>query len=99
MAEIKDRLYDLRNKNGLNRVEMAQRLGLNKSSITRFENGETKPSLDLMIKIANEFGVTLDWLAGFDTEIAMEYEMLIKECLNHGISSEKLKRAIDLLRD
>lgn len=99
MVNIKDRLYELRTKSGLNRVEMAERLGVNKSSITRFENGETKPSLDLMIKISHEFGVTMDWLAGFDTEIAMDYEMLIKECMNYGITSEKLKKAIDLLRD
>lgn len=98
MESVKNRLTELREMNNLNKVEMAKRLGLNKSSITRFENGEAQPSLDLMIKIVKEFGVTMDWLAGFDAEVTMDYETLIKECMTSGISPEKLKMAIELMR-
>lgn len=99
MKDIKDRLRELRDMNNLSKVEMAQKLSINKSSITRYESGEIKPTLDIMIKISHAFNVSLDWLAGFDTEKELEYEKLVKECMNSGISSEKLKKAIDLLKE
>jgi transcriptional regulator with XRE-family HTH domain len=99
MKDIKDRIRELREVNGLTRVEMAQKLSVNKSSITRYETGEMKPTLDIMILMHNIFGVSLDWLAGLDNGESIKYDMLIKECVESGITHEKLKKAIEFIKE
>jgi len=98
MKTINQRLIQLREDNGLTKIEMARKLGINKSAITRYELGEYKPTLDVMIKIHDVFGVSLDWLAGFDVDEVRKYDPIIKECIDANVSAERLKRAIDLLK-
>jgi len=97
METITQRLIQLREKNNLSKV--ADKLDLNKSAITRYESGEYKPTLDIMIKIHEVFGVSLDWLAGITNSNPNEYEKIVNECVDLNIAPEKLKKAIDLLKD
>lgn len=99
MKDIKDRIKELRDETGLTRAELAQKLEINKSSVTRYETGEMRPTLDIMIKIHNIFGVSLDWLAGLETGENIQYDMLIKECVDSGITSDKLKKAIEFIKE
>lgn len=95
MADIKQRLVELREKHDLTKADFAHRLGINKSAITRWENGDVKPTLDILMKISQMFDVSLDWLAGFEDDY--EYDTILKKCLNSGISKEKLQAMIDLM--
>lgn len=97
MSDIKQRLMELREIHGLSKAEFAQKLGINKSAITRWENGDVKPTLDVLINISKTFNVSLDWLAGFDTDY--EYDSILKKCLNSGISKDKLKLLLDLIKE
>lgn len=97
MSDIKQRLVELREIHGLSKAEFAQKLNINKSAITRWENGDVKPTLDILINISKTFNVSLDWLAGFDTDKEYEYNEILKKCLNSGISKEKLKKMIELM--
>jgi transcriptional regulator with XRE-family HTH domain len=66
MKTFKDRLYELRQERDLTKVDLAKRIGKSKSAITRYETGEIQPTLDVLLKLKQEFGVSLDWLAGYD---------------------------------
>lgn len=99
MKDIKDRIKELRDETGITRAELAQKLEINKSSVTRYETGEMRPTLDIMIKIHDIFGVSLDWLAGLETGENIQYDMLIKECVDSGITSDKLKKAIEFIKE
>ncbi len=104
MITVAERIIALRDEHELTRAEMAKRLGINKSSITRYENGEINPNLDMLIKISEQFGVSLDWLAGQDDENESEetkirkYIPIIKECIKNDISPESLLKAVELLK-
>lgn len=98
MDNINSRLIKLREDHGLNKIEMAKRLGINKSTITRYEIGEMKPTLDVLIKIKQEFGVTLDWLAGFDTNEAVEYGTVVSECVQSDITPSDLTDAVHFIK-
>lgn len=98
MKTISQRLIQLREENNLSKVEMAKKIGVDKSAITRYEIGDYKPTLDVMIKIHDAFGVSLDWLAGFDVEEIRKYDPVIIECIKSNITTERLKKAIDLLK-
>lgn len=42
---------------GISQTELANRVGSNKSAISRYENGLQKPSLDTLMRVADALGV------------------------------------------
>lgn len=97
MARLADRLKELREDFGLTRLEMAERLGVNKSTITRYENGDMNPTIDMLLKIRETFGVTVDWITGVDTNGEDKYIPAVKKCMEEGISPETLLTMIDAI--
>lgn len=64
MTSFGDRLKELRKKSNLTQQELASKFYLNKSSISRYENGTQLPEHDLLEKIADYFKVSIDYLLG-----------------------------------
>ena len=48
-----------RKMQGLTQAELAKRAGVPRSNITRFESGNYNPSLEMMVRIAEALGMTL----------------------------------------
>lgn len=46
----------------MNQTNLAEKLGLTKSVMSKYMNGSRKPSLDFAIKVKEAFNVSLDWL-------------------------------------
>ena len=59
-----ERILDLMKKNGVKANKLTSELGMGMSSITDWKNGKAKPSFDAIIKIADYFGVSSDYLLG-----------------------------------
>lgn len=57
----------LRERYGLNHTEFTDAAGINRTSFWRYEKGERLPNTEILIKIANTFHVSTDWLLGRDT--------------------------------
>lgn len=62
------RLRELRKNAGMSQEELAKLLGISKSAVGMYEQGQRKKpqSDELLKKIADLFGVTLDFLMGYD---------------------------------
>jgi len=58
------RLKELRIENNLNLIELANYIGVGKSTISNWELGQNEPTLSSLIKLANFFKVSIDFLAG-----------------------------------
>ncbi|MDO3654589.1 helix-turn-helix domain-containing protein [Bacillus subtilis] len=56
------KLKTLRKQEGLTQKELAEKLFLSQSSITRFEKEEILPTSETLSKIANYFDVSIDFL-------------------------------------
>ena len=57
------KLLYLRSKQGMNQTDLARRLGLHtQSHLSRLETGRKEPSVDMVLRIADLFGVTTDYL-------------------------------------
>lgn len=54
----------LRTRAGWSQRELAERLGVDRTAIVKYENGDGEPSLRLAIRIADLFGVSMDELLG-----------------------------------
>lgn len=53
-------LRELRNERGVTQERLAEMLGVTNRSVSRWETGATKPDFDLLIQIAEYFGVSAD---------------------------------------
>ena len=56
------RIASLRQGRGLSQAELAQRLNISTSAVGMYEQGRREPSVDTLIALAREFGVSLDYL-------------------------------------
>lgn len=56
----------LREQAGLSQVDVARRLGLDKSTVCRWESGENVPRTDKLPILADLFGCSIDELYGRD---------------------------------
>lgn len=67
------RLGQLMNEKGFNNTLLAKELGLDKSSISSWRNGYSMPSEENLIKLANLFNVSTEFLLG-TTNIRKNYD-------------------------
>ena len=64
--KFKDNLKLLRQEKGIGQVELAQKLGVSKGIISLWENGLREPSMFSLIKLAQYFDVSIDFLVGLE---------------------------------
>lgn len=70
MQRFGEKVHTLRAKRGLSLRSLAATLGLaTHSHLDRIEKGESNPSADLILKIAEVFGVSTDQLMRDDREL------------------------------
>lgn len=60
--EFAERLSALRKERGYSQEELAERLGVSRQAISKWERGETAPDTDNLIALANLYGVSMDEL-------------------------------------
>ena len=58
------RLKKLRKERNIPQLKLALDLNMNQNSISRYENGEREADYETLIKFADYFGVSLDYLLG-----------------------------------
>jgi transcriptional regulator with XRE-family HTH domain len=63
-GDFPDRLQSARDKRDISQQELARRAGLPASSISHFEGGGRKPSVDNLRRLANALDVSADFLLG-----------------------------------
>ncbi len=58
------RLKELRKAKRVSQLKLAMDLNMNQNTISRYETGEREPGINEIIKIADYFGVSIDYLLG-----------------------------------
>ena len=61
-----ENLRKLRIATGLSLVELSDRLGVTKQSVSNWENGNIQPSVEMIIKISKTLNISTDVLLGLD---------------------------------
>ena len=59
---LADKIINLRKKNGWSQEELAEKLGVTRQSISKYEGAQSIPDLDKILKLSEIFGVTTDYL-------------------------------------
>ena len=61
---VNQRLKQLRSENHLTQAQLAEILGIAKTTLAAYEQGKSEPNIELLIKLADYFCVTVDYLIG-----------------------------------
>lgn len=66
MEDFYKRLIHLRTSNNMSQKELAQKLNIERSSLSSYETGRRSPDAKTLMAIADIFGVSVDYLLGRD---------------------------------
>ena len=92
--EIANRLVELRKKMGLSQEELADKLGLSRQAVSKWERAEASPDTDNLICLAKLYGVSLDTL--LDTEQSIEdIAREVKEKKDNNVVGKKGIHLVD----
>lgn len=81
-------LFNARKKSGLSQEEVAEKLGVSRQTISKWELDETLPDIRQSKKLSNLYHLTLDELIDFDIDVK-EIERMIES------TSEEIEQKID----
>lgn len=62
------KLRMVRVESGLSQDEVAKNLGISRDTLSKYETGELEPNVDTLVKLANMYHVSLDYLVGKTNE-------------------------------
>lgn len=65
---MKMKIREIRRKCGLTMKELGERVGVSESAISQYETGKRQPDYETLLRIAEYFGVTTDYLLGNESE-------------------------------
>ncbi len=64
MKKFQERLIEQRKLNNLTQCQVAKHLNITQPSYIRYENGSSEPTIDTLIKLADLFDISIDYLVG-----------------------------------
>lgn len=80
MSVFAEQLKTLRKINGLTQKELAEKLKIKQNSYSDWENGKSEPNIEMLVRIADYFDVSLDYLMGGKMKnITEEFSLCLKK--------------------
>lgn len=61
---LSETIYTLRRKSGLSQEQLAERIGVSRQAVSKWESGQSVPELDKLQALSQCFHVTMDQLTG-----------------------------------
>ena len=80
---LNEQIRELRNIRGISKIQLANKLGVTKQSVSNWENDNILPSIEMLVKIANFFEVSTDYLLGLDKKRTLDVENLTEIQISH----------------
>ncbi|MCC8160607.1 MAG: helix-turn-helix domain-containing protein [Oscillospiraceae bacterium] len=90
---LNERIKSLRKANGLTQVELAKKINVSKQCVSNWENNNIQPSIDMLVKLADFFSVSTDYLLCLDERRILDVTGLT------DIQIEHIRRIIDDIRE
>lgn len=88
MLNIADKISSLRKEKKWSQGELANRIEASREIIGKYERGENLPSIEMTLKLAKAFGVTVDFLLGEG-----EYSSYDKDTIDRINNIQKLDQS------
>lgn len=79
MVDFSQRLKQLRKDKHLTQAQVAERIGVTASMVSSYETDIRLPSYEVMLRIADIFGVSVDYLLGRQEKRSLDISELSEE--------------------
>ena len=81
MMNLSNKIYEMRKAHGLSQEQLAEKLGVSRQSVSKWESGESIPELERLVEISKTFNVTTDYLLKESEvdELTIRTEMLERQ--------------------
>ena len=66
MKELGARIKELRTERGLSQKQLADKIGVAANTVSQYESGQSKTSIDILANLAVELDTTTDYLLGLE---------------------------------
>ncbi len=80
---LNENIKRLRLARGLNQVEFAKAMGVSKQCISNWENDNVMPSIEMLVRIADFFNVSTDYVLGRNEKTYIDVSGLTDEQISH----------------
>ncbi|MCI8818369.1 MAG: helix-turn-helix transcriptional regulator [Oscillibacter sp.] len=80
---LSEKIYVLRRKNGLSQEQLAEKIGVSRQAISKWEGGHSTPELDKLKALSDCFHVTIDELTG--NPITSESDHMVRREEHQGL--------------
>lgn len=105
MKDLSKRIKEERQKLNLKQSELAEKIGITVPAISNYEQGTREPKIGILIKLADEFNISLDQLVGREAKqqkslSKMEVDDLEEQKLLQmfrGISSDDQQKVLAIV--
>ena len=95
IVKFNERLKLLRTEMGITQNELGKIIGVGRTTVSEYESGKIVPKQDGLIKIAEYFNVSVDYLTGITDE--EKQGKLLKTDLNIDIRLKETIRLLDII--
>jgi len=83
LTHLNENIKKLRTERGLNQVQFAKIFGVSKQCVSNWENDNVIPSIEMLIRIADYFKVTTDYVLGRTNSTYIDASGLTDEQICH----------------
>ena len=87
---LNQRIHELRTARRISQVKLGEILGVSKQSVSNWENDNIQPSIEILMKLAEYFGVSTDYLLGLEEKRTLDVT---------GLSSEEVAHIQQIIHD
>ena len=93
---LADKIINLRKKNSWSQEGLAEKLGVSRQSISKYEGAQSIPDMDKILKLSKIFGVTTDYLIKDEIEDAEFLGQDYEETKTKKVSMEQASEYLSL---
>ncbi|WP_426449050.1 helix-turn-helix domain-containing protein [Paenibacillus sp. S-38] len=79
MGQIGNRIALLREKQGMTQEELSIKLNISRASLSHYEKNRREPDYDTLVKIANYFKISIDYLLGRTQDPEMVLDQQVRQ--------------------
>lgn len=103
---LQDRLKELRDKESISQKKLGEILNMSQQAIAKWETGAASPDPVMLIKIADYFGVSIDYLVGRTDNPNITNDVIVESADGNitslddaGLSPDDLSRITAVIED
>lgn len=87
-----NRIKELREDRDLRQIDISEKVGIDQKTLSNYETGKTNPDSFAIIKLAEFFGVTCDYLLGVTERNLLNNDEVLKEIDDIKTRLDELKK-------